>query len=60
LVSLYAAKEMVVVVSGKPIPIGENDTVEVFQGQDPPRRRVIRSETFARNVETLCQYLSTP
>jgi hypothetical protein len=60
LVSLYAAKQMVVVVSGKPIPIGENDTVEVFQGQDPPRRRVIRSETFARNVQTLCQYLSTP
>ena len=58
IVSLFAAKEMVVTVGGKVIPIQENDTVEVFAGKETPRQRIIRSETFAKNVETLCAYLA--
>ena len=31
--------------------------IELFQGQERPRERVIRSQTFARNVDLLCDYL---
>ena len=57
LVSVFAAKEMVLTVGGKAIPIHENDTIDLFQGTQPPRQKIIRTSTFARNVETLCAYL---
>jgi hypothetical protein len=31
--------------------------IELFQGKETPRQRVIRSQTFARNVDLLCDYL---
>ena len=37
--------------------IKEDDFVRVFQGEIAPPERVIRSETFARNVEALAAYL---
>ena len=57
-VSVFAAKEMVLTVGGKTIPVHENDTIDVFQGTQPPRQKIIRTQTFARNVETLCAYLA--
>ena len=57
IVSVFAAREMVLTVGGKAIPIHQNDTIDLFQGAQPPREKIIRSETFARNVETLCRYV---
>jgi len=56
--SVFAAKDMVVTLGGKSYPMKENDTLEVFAGGEPPRQRVIRSGTFARNVEALCASLA--
>jgi len=58
LISLYAARDMVVSIGGRTYPVKENETVEVFQGQQPPLEKVIRSATFSRNVEMLSAYLS--
>jgi hypothetical protein len=58
LVSVFAGKEMVLTVGGKTIPVRENDTVELFQGTQPPRQKIIRTSTFARNVDTLLAYLA--
>ena len=49
---------MVVKIGGRVMPLKENETLEVFQGTDRPRERIIRSSTFARNVETLCAWLA--
>jgi len=38
------------------IRLRENDTVEVFQGDEAPRERIISSQVFARNLETLAAY----
>ena len=38
------------------IPLKENDTVEIFQGPEPPRERIISSQVFARNIEALAAY----
>ena len=58
LVSVFAARDMVVKVSGKTLPITENDTVEIYQGAEPPREKIIRSETFARNVRALSRSIA--
>ncbi len=58
LVSLFAARDMVVSVGGQTYPLKENQTLEVFQGPEPPRQRIIRSRTFLGNVETLAAYLT--
>lgn len=52
-VSVFAAREMVLTINDRPIPIKENDRIELFQGVQPPRTRILRSTTFARNLETL-------
>lgn len=52
-VSVFAAHPMILTVNGRTIPIEENDRIELFQGTQPPRTRIIRSATFARNLETL-------
>jgi len=57
IVQVFAAREMVLQVGKQIIPVKENDMIELFQGQEPPRQRVIRSQTFARNVDLLCDYV---
>jgi PelA/Pel-15E family pectate lyase len=56
-VSVFAAREMVVTIGDRVLPLKENETLQVFQGTERPRERIIRSETFARNVEALCAFL---
>jgi hypothetical protein len=58
IVSVFAARSMVLTVGGQTIPIRENDTIQVFQGTEPPRQKIFRSGTFARNVEALCRFLT--
>jgi len=58
LVSVFAGKDLVVMLGGKPVTVKENDTVEVFGGPEPPRQRIIRSRTFAENVGLLSEYLA--
>jgi PelA/Pel-15E family pectate lyase len=57
IVQVFAAREMVLQVGKQVIPVKENDMIELFQGKETPRERVIRSQTFARNVDLLCDYL---
>lgn len=57
LVSVFAAKDMVVTLAGKTYPMKENDTLEVFQGTDAPKQRIIRSRTFAESIGILSAYL---
>jgi len=57
-VSVFAAKEMVVKIGDRVMPLKENETLEVFQGTDRPRERIIRSSTFAQNLETLSSWLA--
>ena len=57
IVSVFAARDMVVTIGDRVMPLKENETLQVFQGTDRPRERIIRSETFARNVEALCDFL---
>jgi hypothetical protein len=58
LVSVFAGRELVVTLAGKTLPMNENDTLEVFAGPEPPKQRVIRSRTFAENVDVLSAYLA--
>ncbi|MBI1873904.1 MAG: polysaccharide lyase [Acidobacteria bacterium] len=58
LVSVFAAKEMVVTLAGKALPMRENDTLEVFAGAEPPKQRIIRTRTFAENIGALSAYLA--
>jgi hypothetical protein len=57
LIQVFAAKDMVLTVGGRPLPLKENATLEVFQGPQPPRERIIRTRTFHANVTLLCDYL---
>jgi PelA/Pel-15E family pectate lyase len=57
LVSVFAARDMVVTIGDRTLPLKENETLQVFQGAERPRERIIRSDTFARNVEALCAFL---
>jgi PelA/Pel-15E family pectate lyase len=57
LVSVFAARPMVLTINGRAIQIDENDTIELFQGPQPPRTRIIRSSTFAENLETLAEFV---
>jgi pectate lyase-like protein len=56
-VSVFAARDMVLTIGDRVIPLKENETLDVFQGTGRPRGRIIRSETFARNVEALCAFI---
>ena len=58
LVSVFAARDMVVTLAGKVLPMKENDTLEVFAGAEAPKQRVIRSRTFADNIGALSAYLA--
>lgn len=57
-ISVFAARAMVLTINGRPFPIKENDRIELFQGALPPRERAIRSETFARNLERLAAWVA--
>ena len=57
IVSVFAARDMVVTIGDRTLPLKENETLQVFQGTERPRERIIRSETFARNVDALCAFL---
>lgn len=59
LVSVFAAKDMVVTLGGKTPPMKENDTLEVFVGAEPLKARVIRTRTFVSNIGALSAYLSS-
>ena len=52
-VSVFAARNMVLTINGKPVAIKENDRIELFNGEQPPRQKVIRTTTFAGNLERL-------
>jgi hypothetical protein len=58
IVSVFAAGDMVMTLGGKTYTMKENDTLEVFQGGDPPKQQIIVSRTFARNIEILSAYLA--
>ncbi len=58
LVSLFAAKDMVLTLGGQTLHLKENDTLQVFPGREEPRQRIIRSQTFANHIETLSAYLA--
>jgi len=58
LVSVFAGRDLVVMLGGKPLTVKENDTLEVFGGPEAPRQRIIRSRTFAENVGLLSAYLA--
>ena len=58
IVSVFAAKDMVVKIGDKVMPLKENETLEVFEGTERPRERIIRSSTFMQNVETLSAWLT--
>ncbi len=57
-VSLFAARDMVATLGGRAYPVKENQTLEVFQGPQPPRERILRSRAFIRNVGLLSEYLT--
>lgn len=57
IVQVFAAREMVLQIGNRAIPIQENDMIELFQGKELPKQRIIRSQTFARNMDLLCDYL---
>jgi len=56
-VSVFAARDMVLTINGRPTPIKENDRIELFEGQQPPRQKVIHTTTFSRNLERLAAAL---
>ena len=55
--SVYAAEDMVVSIGDKTYQLKEDETLSVYRGTIPPREQVIRSSTFARNIERLAAYL---
>jgi len=57
-VSVFAAHDMVLTINGRPVPIKENDRVELFDGAQPPRQKIIRTSTFSRNLERLAAALA--
>ena len=62
-VSVFAAKEMVLRIrrgrsaKAETIPIHENDTVELFQGEEQPPERIITTADFAQNLAILGRYV---
>jgi len=57
IVNVFSARDMVVTIGDRVLPLKENETLQVFQGTERPRERIIRSETFARNVDVICAFL---
>lgn len=57
LLEVFAGKDMVLTINGRAMPLEENATLEIFQGPQPPRVKIIRTSTFHANVGSLCEYL---
>ena len=49
---------MVLTIGDRSMPLRENETLNLYAGTVPPRGRIIRSATFARNVAALAAYLA--
>ena len=47
IVNVFSARDMVVTIGDRVLPLKENETLQVFEGTERPRERIIRSETFA-------------
>jgi hypothetical protein len=58
LVEVFAARDMVVTIGGRSLPLPENETLRIFQGPQPPKERILRTRTFHANVTLLCEYLA--
>jgi hypothetical protein len=56
-ISVFASKDMVLTIGRQNYPVKENDTLDLFQGGKPPLQRIIRSGTFARNIEAMSAFL---
>jgi PelA/Pel-15E family pectate lyase len=56
-VAVGAVRPMVLTINGRAYPIAENAQITLFDGAQPPRERIIRTTTFARNLEALAAYL---
>ena len=56
-VNVFAARPMVLTINGRPIEINENDRIQLFDGSQAPRAKIIRSTTFAANLETLAAFV---
>lgn len=68
---VFAARDMVLRISrgpsngaasrtaspGQTIELRENDTVEIFEGAQPPREKIIDSRVFADNLRLLLEFL---
>jgi hypothetical protein len=59
LVSVYAARDMVVTIDGKAYPLKEDSRLEVFPGMEPPLEKILITSLFARNVEALSDYIES-
>jgi PelA/Pel-15E family pectate lyase len=57
LVSVKPAKDLRVMLAGKPMILKEDETLEVYDGTSLPSQRVIHSGTFAANLMLLSDYL---
>jgi len=58
LIQLWAAHDGTMVINGRITPIKEDDRIEIYEGKQPPRTRIIRSPTFAQNLETLAAWIA--
>ncbi len=58
MVSVFAARDMVLTINGRPTPVKQNDRIELFAGTLPPRTRIISTSTFASNLTTLAAYVA--
>ena len=55
---LFAAEEMTVTIGNTVHQIKEDEYLRVYPGDIPPPEKVIRSSTFARNLQALSDYLA--
>jgi hypothetical protein len=58
-VSVSPAEDMTVTVGGRSFTLGDGETLEIFRGTKPPLEQIIRSSTFAANIEILAEHLAT-
>jgi hypothetical protein len=58
-VSVSPAEDMTVTVGGRAFTLRDGETLEIFRGTKPPLEQIIRSSTFAANIEILAEYLAT-
>jgi hypothetical protein len=58
LIMVQPARDMVLTINGRTIPVKEDDRIELFQGTIPPRTRIIRTSTFAENMMKLVRHVA--